>query len=277
MPGIKIVTDGACDLPQKLASERQISVVPLTVRFGHEEYAELSSQEFWDRVAIDPTMPETAAPSAGAFQRAFLDAADEGASGAICVNLSSKLSATYQAAVTAARAVADRIVVRVVDSLSASMGLGLMVMAAADLVQAGRTADDIALELNEIRDRTRLFAVMGSLDFLKRGGRIGGGQALLGSLLSIKPIVQLRDGLVEAESRQRTRRRAIEYLASKALSAGRLDRLAMASGAASDSDELKALLGSANCAHELVVTDLGPVIGSHAGPGTIGVTFQIAR
>jgi fatty acid kinase fatty acid binding subunit len=277
MPGISVVTDGACDLPPEMANERDISVVPLTIRFGSEEYRELSTEQFWARVASDQTMPETSAPSPGAFQRAFLDAADKRASGVICVNLSSKLSATYEAAVTAARTVADRIAVQVVDSLSASMGLGLMVMAAADLARAGRTLEDIASELSDMRERTRLFAVIGSLEFLKRGGRIGGAQAFFGSLLSIKPIVQLRGGVVEAESRQRSRRRALEYLASKALMAGRLERLAMASGSASDSDQLKVLLDSADCAHELVVSNLGPVIGAHAGPNTIGVSFQLAH
>jgi DegV family protein with EDD domain len=277
MSGIVVVTDSACDLTPTMASNMDIRMVPLTVRFGDEEYRELSAKEFWDRVATNPTMPETAAPSPGAFQRAFLDAADAGATGVVCVSLSSQLSATYQAAVTAARTVAGSIAVRVVDSLSASMGLGLMVMAAADLARAGRTLDEIAAELKDLRERTRLFAVIGSLDFLKRGGRIGGAQALFGSLLSVKPIIQVRDGAVEAESRQRTRRRAIEYLASKALNAGRLDRLAMASGAASDADQLEALLSSADCAHELVVSDLGPVIGAHAGPSTIGVSFQLAR
>jgi fatty acid kinase fatty acid binding subunit len=280
MSGIGVVTDSACDLTPELVDEHDVRVVPLTVRFGDKEFVdreELSTKEFWDRVMTDRTMPQTAAPSPGAFQRAFLDVAESGAAGVVCITLSSKLSATYQSASTAAADVSDRIPVRVVDSLSVSMGLGLMVMTAAQLVGEGHALEEIIGKLGEVRRRTRLFAVLGSLDFLKRGGRIGGSQAFLGSLLSIKPVLELRDGVVEAESRQRTRRRALEYLASKVLHAGRLERLAVASGAAFDADELATLVSGADCHRDLVVSHLGPVIGAHAGPDTIGVAFQIAN
>jgi fatty acid kinase fatty acid binding subunit len=280
MPGIYVVTDSACDLTPEMADERNVRVVPLTIRFGDEELIdrqELSTKEFWDRVITGPHMPETAAPSPGAFQQAFLDAAEAGADGVVCVNLSSGLSATYQSARTAAEAVAGQVPVRVVDSQSVTMGLGLMVITASERAAQGAGLDEIADELEELRGRTRVFGVVDSLDFLKRGGRIGGAQALLGSLLSIKPVIEVRNGVVEAESKQRTRSRAMEYLAGKALGAGRLDRLAVASGVAPDTDQLATRLAGADCAHDLVVSDLGPVIGAHAGPGTVGVCFQIAR
>jgi DegV family protein with EDD domain len=280
MPGIHVITDSACDLTPEMADERNVRVVPLTIRFGDEELVdrqELSTKEFWDRVVTGPLMPETAAPSPGAFQQAFLDAAEAGAAGVVCVNLSSGLSATYQSARTAADAVSDRVRVQVVDSQSVTMGLGLMVIAATERAEQGASLDEIVAELEDLRARTRVFGVVDSLDFLKRGGRIGGAQALLGSLLSIKPVIEVRNGIVEAESKQRTRSRALDYLASKALDAGRLERLAIASGVAPDADQLATKLAGADCAHDLVVSDLGPVIGAHAGPGTIGVCFQIAR
>jgi DegV family protein with EDD domain len=280
MPGIHVVTDSACDLTPEMADARNIRVVPLTIRFGDEELvdrSELSSKEFWDRVVTGPHMPETAAPSPGAFQEAFLDAAGAGAEGVLCVNLSSGLSATYQSARTAADSVSDRIAVRVIDSLSVTMGLGLMVITATERAAEGGGLEEIATELEELRTRTRVYGVVDSLDFLKRGGRIGGAQALLGSLLSIKPVIDVRQGVVEVESKQRTRSRALEYLASKAIGAGRLERLAMASGVAPDADELTTRLAAADCATDVVVSELGPVIGAHAGPGTIGVCFQIAR
>jgi len=280
MPGIHVVTDSACDLTPEMADRLNVRVVPLTIRFGDEELVdreELSSKEFWDRVVTGPHMPSTAAPAPGSFQRAFLAAAEAGADGVVCVNLSSRLSATYQSASTAAESVADTIPVRVVDSLSVTMGLGLLVMTATELAGAGVDLESIATELEELRGRTRVYGVVDSLDFLKRGGRIGGAQALVGSLLSIKPVIDVRDGVGEVESKQRTRTRALDYLASKAVEAGRLDRLAVASGLAPDTDELIARLARADCAQELVHTDLGPVIGAHAGPGTIGVCFQLAR
>jgi DegV family protein with EDD domain len=280
MPGIHVITDSACDLTPEMADERNVRVVPLTIRFGDEELVdrqELSTKEFWDRVVTGPHMPETAAPAPGAFQEAFLEAAAAGAEGVVCVNLSSGLSATYQSARTAADAVADRVPVRVVDSQSVTMGLGLMVIAATERVAQGAGLDEIVTELEDLATRTRVFGVVDSLDFLKRGGRIGGAQALVGSLLSIKPVIDVRNGVVEVESKQRTRSRALEYLASKAIGAGRLERLAMASGVAPDADELTTRLAAADCATDVVVSELGPVIGAHAGPGTIGVCFQIAR
>lgn len=277
MPDVKVVTDSACDLPVPMAEDRGVRVVPLSIRFGPEELTdrhELSTKEFWDRVTTGAVIPETAAPSPGAFQQAFLDAADEGASGVVCVTLSSGVSATYQAACTAAAGVADRVRVAVVDSLSMTMGLGFMVTSAVDQAAAGADVDAIEAELLAQRARTQVFGVIDSLEFLKRGGRIGGAQQLMGSLLSIKPVIEIRNGVVEVESRQRTRSRSLQYLAAKAVEAGPLERLAVANGAAADIDELLGALDKVAPAHELVVTELGPVIGAHGGPGTVGLCFE---
>jgi len=280
MPAVHVVTDSACDLTPELADRLGVHVVPLTIRFGDEELVdreELSSKEFWDRVLTGPHMPETAAPAPGAFQTAFLDAAAAGAAGVVCITLSSGLSATYQSARTAAETVADQVPVRVVDSLSVTMGLGLMAIAAAERAAEGAGLDAVADQIETLTARTHVYGVVDSLDFLRRGGRIGGAQALVGSMLSIKPVIDVRNGVVEVESKQRTRSRALDYLAGKALEAGRLERLAVASGVAPDIDEFVARLAGADSAHELVVSDLGPVIGAHAGPGTIGLCFQTAR
>jgi DegV family protein with EDD domain len=186
------------------------------------------------------------------------------------------VSATYQAARTAAEAVADRVRVSVTDSLSMTMGLGFLVLSALDLAEAGAGLEQIEAELASRRERTRVYGVIDSLEFLRRGGRIGGAAQLVGSLLSIKPVIEIRNGVVEVESRQRTRSRSLQYMAGKALDAGPLERLAVANGAAGDIDEVVDALRKAHPAHELVVTDLGPVIGAHGGPGTIGLCFQLA-
>jgi DegV family protein with EDD domain len=280
MANIKVVTDSACDLTPSMTESHDVRVVPLTIRFGSEELVdrdELSIKEFWDRVITGPHMPETAAPSPGAFRQAYIDAAETGADGVVCITLSSGLSATFQAATTAAADLPVPIPVTVVDSQSVTMGLGLLVLAASDMSRDGRSLEDIATEIESLRDRTHVYGVLGSLDFLKKGGRIGGAAHLMGSILSIKPVIEIRDGVVEAESKQRTRSRALQYVAGKALQAGPLDRLAVANGVAQDIDELLSLLDAAHPAHEMVVSDLGPVIGSHAGPGTVGVCFQVAR
>lgn len=280
MADIQVVTDSACDLSPDTTTERDIRVVPLSIRFGSEELVdreELSTKEFWDRVITGPVIPETAAPSPGAFQQVFEEARSEGHSGVLCVTLSSRLSATYQAASTAARAVEDRVAVRVIDSLTLTLGQGLIVLGAADLAGRGASLDEICDAVEDMKTRTRVYGVVESLDFLRQGGRIGGAAHLVGSLLSIKPVIEVREGVVEVESKQRTRQRSLQYLASKAVDAGPLERLGVANGAAKDIDEVLDILRKADTAQEVVVSDLGPVIGSHAGPGAIGVCFQRAR
>lgn len=279
MPAVAVVTDSACDLSPQMAEDRGVRVVPLTIRFDDEEFVdreELSTKEFWDRVTTGDVMPETAAPSPGAFQAAFTEAAESGAEAVCCINLSSGVSATYQSARTAAEHVSDRIRVSVIDSLSMTMGVGMLVVAAVDMAENGATLDQIEAEVLALRGRTRVYGVVDSLDFLKRGGRIGGAQALLGSMLSIKPVIDIRNGVVEVESKQRTRSRSLQYLANKALEAGPLERLAVANGVAPDIDEVLTILEKAQPRHELLVTELGPVIGAHGGPGTIGLCFQLA-
>jgi DegV family protein with EDD domain len=279
MGSIRVVTDSACDLSPTMADEHDVRVVPLTIRFGSEELVdrdELSGKEFWDRVITGPDMPATAAPSPGAFQQAFLEAREAGSSGVVCVMLSSGLSATYQSACTAADSVADRIAVRVVDTLSVTMGQGLLVLAAADLATTGAGLDDIANALEDMKGRTHMYGVVDSLDYLRRGGRIGGAAQLVGSLLSIKPVIHVVEGVVEVESKQRTRSRALAYLANKAIEAGPLEWLGATNGVAPDFDEVLEMLRNARPEHELVTGDLGPVVGSHAGPGSVGVSFIAA-
>jgi DegV family protein with EDD domain len=276
MASIQVVTDSACDLSPTTTEERNVRVVPLTIRFGSEELVdreELSGKEFWDRVITGPDMPATAAPSPGAFQQAFIEAHEAGSSGVVCVMLSSGLSATYQSACTAADAVADRIPVRVVDTLSVTMGQGLLVLAAQDMASNGAGLDDIEAALLDMLGRTHVYGVVDSLDYLRRGGRIGGAAQLVGSLLSIKPVIHVVDGVVEVESKQRTRSRALAYLANKAVEAGPLERLGATNGAAPDFDEVLDMLRKARSEHELVTGGLGPVVGSHAGPGSVGVCF----
>jgi DegV family protein with EDD domain len=279
MARIRVVTDSACDLSGSLAAERAITVVPLSIRFGSEEFVDgttLSTDDFWARCAASPVLPETSAPSPGAFQEAFETAAAEGYDGVLCINLSSGVSATHQSAVAAAKSVADRITVRTVDSRSMTMGLGLMALDLADLAATGATLDELVARAEHLIPRTQVFGVVDTLEHLEKGGRIGGARALLGSLLSIKPVVALVDGVVEEESKQRTRSRSLRYLAGKATDAPPLTRLAVCNGAAKDIDEFLAMVDGVPSEHPLEVVDLGPVVGTHTGPGTVGLCMVTA-
>ena len=274
MARIRVVTDSACDLSGELAAERGVTIVPLSIRFGTEEFVDgstLSTDEFWARCAASPVLPETSAPSPGAFQEAFLAAADDGYDGVLSLSLSSGVSATFQAAVAAANAVADRIPVRTVDSRQLTMGQGLIALDVADLAGLGATLDELAARAVQLIPRTSVFGVVDALEHLEKGGRIGGARALLGSLLSIKPVVTLVDGVVAEESKQRTRARSLRYLADKARDSAPLSRLAVCNGAATDLDSFLGMIDGVRSEHPPVVVDLGPVVGTHTGPGTIGV------
>jgi DegV family protein with EDD domain len=274
MARIRVVTDSACDLSAEMAEEHGLTIVPLSIRFGSEEFVDgstLSTDEFWARCKASSVLPETSAPSPGAFREAFMAAADDGYDGVVCINLSSEVSATYQAAVAAAKTVGDRIPVRTVDSRSLTMGLGLMVLDAAELASGGSSLDDLVERVTSLIPRTLVYGALDTLEHLEKGGRIGGARALLGSLLSIKPVVTLVDGRVEEESKQRTRARSLRYLADKAKEAPPISRLAVCDGAAADIDQMLGMLDGIPTDHPLVVTDLGPVVGTHTGPGTIGL------
>lgn len=275
---IRVVTDSSCDLPQGLVDALRIEIVPLTIRFGSEEFVdreELSTDEFWRRLETSKVLPETAAPSAGAFEQKFRDLVSRGATGIVCVNLSSHLSATMQSAQVAAAAVSKDVPVQVIDSRSASMGLGNLVLTAARRAADSDSLESIVAEVVDRRDRTKLFASLDTLEFLKRGGRIGNARALLGTVLSIKPIVELREGIVEESSKVRTRSKALKVLAQHAAE-GRIEHLAVLHGNAPDVDELLDLLAPVFPRDEIITGVVGPVIGTHVGPRVMGVTYQVA-
>ncbi|MGA3219844.1 MAG: DegV family protein [Acidimicrobiales bacterium] len=277
---VRIVTDSASDLPQEMADALGIVVVPLHVRFGADELVdrqELSVAEFWHRCAASSDLPETSAPSPGAFKSAFEALFADGAEGVVCVTLSSKLSATNEAASQAARAMAERPPVIVLDSFSVTMGQGLMAVAAAEAASDGAAIDRVVAVAESTRERLTVCGVIDTLESLRRGGRIGGAAAALGTLLSIKPVIEVREGVVEQESRQRTRAKSLSYLAQKVRSAGPLERLAVVNAQAPDFADFLGLVADVPSTQPRLVGEIGPVIGTHAGPGTIGVAWVRER
>jgi DegV family protein with EDD domain len=275
--GIRVVTDSACDLPVHLVDALGIEVVPLEIRFGDEEFVdqiELSTAEFWDRVEHFDGLPATAAPSPGAFEARFRDLIDRGATGIVCINLSSHLSGTMQSAQVAAAAVAQECPVQVIDSQSASMGQGNLCLTAARRAADGDSLESIVAEVVDRRDRTKLYATLDTLEHIRKSGRIGNARALLGSMLSIKPVIEIKEGVVEEVGRVRTRSKALRELANKARES-KLEHLAVLHGNAPDLDELLTLLDPIFPRDEIITGVVGPVIGTHAGPRVIGVSFQV--
>jgi DegV family protein with EDD domain len=276
---VRIVTDSSCDLPQAMADALGIRIVPLSVRFGDTEYIDrttITATEFWSKCAASATLPETAAPSPGSFEETYRSLAAEGATSIVVVALSSDLSATMQSAELAARAVAPGIDVRIVDSRNASMGLGLTVLACAELAKTGASADEVVARAQSVIPRTRVFAALDTLDNLKKGGRIGGAKAMLATVMSIKPLISITNGLVEEAGKQRTRSKALAHLVDILRNQEvPIERLAVLNAQCADIDAFIAMVKEVYTG-EIIVGDIGAVIGTHAGQGTIGIVFLLS-
>ena len=274
--GIRIVTDSSCDLPAEVVAKHNITVVPLTIRFGEEEFTTISPKDFWAKCAASPTLPETAAPSPGQFEAAFRQLKSEGATGILVINLSRGLSATIQSAELAARAVAGDINVHVFDSETVSLGTGLIVLDCAIKAAAGASLDELVARADDLAGRTKVFGVLDSLENLKKGGRIGGAKALLASALAIKPVIEVRDGKVEEGGKQRTRSKSLAFLKEVLNKNLPVESLAVLQA---DCDDIDAFIASIKDLYpgEIVVGDIGAVVGTHAGKGTIGIAFVTSK
>jgi DegV family protein with EDD domain len=278
MARIRVVTDSASDVPDDVAARLDIDVVSLTIRFGDEEFVdrvELTPEAFWAKCKTSKTLPETSAPSVGAFQAAYERAKADGCDGVLVLTLSSLLSATYQSANLAADTMKGLIEVRVVDTLNVSMGQGLVAIDCAELAATGATLADVAERANALLPKSGVVGTIDTLEHLIKGGRIGGAKALIGQVLSIKPLVELKGGVVAEAGRQRTRAKALAAVAAATATHAPLRRLALVHGACSEADvvALLALATEIKSEFPIIVGDIGPVVGTHAGPGIIALTF----
>ena len=273
---VKIVTDSAADITVEQADALDIRIVPLTIRFGDEEFVdvvELSPTQFYEKMAASSALPATAAPSPGAFEEAIRAAGADG-DAVVVITISGDLSATVQSAENAKRAIGDDIDVRIFDSKSITATLGLKVLAAAEAARDGRSADEIVAMLEDLRSRSRVYGALNTLDNLKKGGRIGGAQAMLGSMLSIKPIIDISDGSVHEAAKVRTRKKALVWLRDRIYAEPHIDQLALCSGNADDTEELLALIADRYPRDQVQLWTIGPVIGAHGGPGVIGFAWH---
>jgi DegV family protein with EDD domain len=279
MAGVRIVTDSACDLTREEADELGISIVPLTIRFGDEEFidvVDLSVADFYRRMADSADLPETAAPSPGAFETVFRALAAEGATGVVCINLSGELSATIESARNAARAVEGDIDVRVLDSRTLTAGLGTLVLEAAKAARNGASIVEVEAKVNGLIPRTRVYATLDTLDNLKKGGRIGAATHLLGSMLSFKPVINVSEGKVEEAGRARTRKKSLVWLRDKLYEEPSVEHLAVCDGDADDVDEFLDLIADRYPRDKLRTGRIGAVIGTHGGPRVVGICYLTA-
>jgi len=273
---VRVISDSSCDLPEEFVRRYGIEIVSLSIRFGDEEFidrVDLSPAQFWARCKASKALPATAAPSPGAFQAAYERAGADGCVGVLVLTLSAALSATHQAAVLAAEAVAGRVAVRVIDSKSASMALGLVVLDVAERAQGGATLDELAAHAGAALGKVGVIAMLDTLEHLVKGGRIGGARALIGQVLAIKPLIEISDGVVGEAGRQRTRAKALAAIAAVARSHTPLRRMAIVHGDSSELHALETLVADIPAEFPLIIADMGPTVGTHGGPGIIGVAW----
>jgi DegV family protein with EDD domain len=275
MASVRIITDSASDLPRSEADRLGIDVVSLTIRFGSEEFLDrdLTPEEFWSKCAQSPTLPETSAPSPGAFQEAFERAIADGCEGVVVVCLTSLLSATYSSATLASEVVKGRIPISIIDTRAVTMSEGLLCIELAEMAQAGKSMDEIVARGNELVPELGVIATIDTLEHLIKGGRLGGAKAFLGQILSIKPIVALREGVVAEAGKARTRSKALATLAQVAREAGPLRRISVIHSQCADTQTLIDLVSDIPTKFPLVIADMGSTVGTHGGPGIIGVAW----
>ena len=275
MPNVAIVTDSVADLPPQVAEELEITVVPLVVRFDTESYLDglgLSPDQFYEKLRNSKILPATSAPSPAAFADAYHRLAEK-TNEIVVISLTSRLSATYQAALDAAELMKKQCRVEVLDSQWAVMAQGFIAIAAARAAQSGASIDEVLGIARHTMRRVDMRAAFDTLEYLERGGRIGKAQAFLGSLLKVNPIIGLRDGEVYPVARERSRAKAVDHLYNFATGFGNVEGLAVEY--ATDLDEANRLVERFHSNYPQIpiyLSRASPVIGTHTGPGLIVVT-----
>jgi len=274
---VKIVTDSGADLPEELAKELGITVVPIYVRFGEEVYRDrvsISEDEFYERLTHDPVHPSTTQPGPQDFLEAYQKLSAD-ADGIVSIHISGKLSGTCNSALMARDMLEGGCPVEVVDSETLSMSVGLIAIAAAEMAKAGESMDKIVEAVKKAVPETYLFFLLDTLEYLKRGGRIGKAKALLGSILSVKPMLTIKDGELVPAGQARTRAKGIDKLFDFVENAGNIKDLAVVYNTTPDeAQNLAERLGSVFDKEKIRMARVGPGLGVHGGPGAILVSFR---
>ncbi|HSP10574.1 MAG TPA: DegV family protein [Candidatus Dormibacteraeota bacterium] len=271
--GVAIVTDSTADLPRELADRRSISVVPLTLHLEGRSLldgVDITPAEFYRLLPTSTVHPTTSQPSPGRFAEAYGRLLKDHAE-VVSIHISEKLSGTYASARQAAE-MTDRKRVRVIDSHVVSMSLGLVTLAATALASQGMDGASIQSRIEDMRDGVETFFSVATLEYLRRGGRIGRAGALMGSVLQVKPVLCIRDGQVTPLERVRTFERALNRIVELTRAVDRGDGVCIIVGHAdAEMDAERVARELETIAETLLIQPLGPVVGAHAGPGVVGV------
>ena len=267
---VKIVTDSVADLPSQVVKELGITVIPILVRWGEELYRDgidLTAEQFYERLKRSKIPPVTSVPSPGTFAEAYDKLAEE-TDEILAIIVTSRLSGTYNVALQSIGLMKRKCRVEVIDSKCATMAEGFVVMKAAKAAQAGASLDEVMEVTRKTIPRVDFLSTFDTLEYLKRGGRIGKAQAFLGSILKVNPLITLRDGVVEPAGRTRSRAKAIDRLCEFAMSYSHIEEMAIEEATTPDEAERIAERLSAKFPKERIYRSKpSPVIGAHTGPG----------
>lgn len=257
-----------------MAQELGITIVPLSINFGNESYidgTDLNADQFYDKLQASDSLPTTSQPSPDDFARAYRDLAIE-ADGIVSIHISKELSGTYNAALLGQHTVPGNCPIEIIDSLTASMGLGLVAIQAARAAQSGASLDDVVRTTHEAIKDTHFFGMVNTLEYLHKGGRISKAQVLLGTLLSIKPILYCGDGEIRPLGKERTRKKALNRLLEIVKGYGDIrDAAVLHSTTPDDAAEFMERIAPIVGREKIIESRVGPVIGTYLGPGAIGV------
>jgi len=274
---IKIVTDSAADLPSILTEELDITVVPVYLRFGEQVYrdrVDISEEEFYQRLLHDPVHPNTTQPSPQDFASVY-DKLSQEADGIISIHITSKLSGTYNSAVQGKKMVRNRCPIEIVDSQTITIAVGLIVIQASKMVKSGMSLQQIVNELGKIIPNVHLLILFDTLKYLVKGGRIGKAKGLVGSVLSVKPLLTVRDGELMPSGQVRTRSKGMDRLLDFVKNATEIQDLAILHS--TTPDEAQALVERTSPIfpkEHTILARLGPGLGVHGGPGILAVALR---
>jgi DegV family protein with EDD domain len=284
MPKVGLVTDSTCDIEPADLAALGVEMVPLTVHFGDEHFADwvdLRPEEFYPRLAAASSLPTTSQPSPAAFAETYAKLAEQGVEEIVVITLSAALSGTYESAMLASKDAPVN--VRVVDGRKASIGTGLIVLAALEARDAGKSAAEVEARAIEVAEASRLFFLLDTLEFLVKGGRAGKATGLAASLLNIKPVLEVNaDGIIEPFKKVRGRSQAIaalaQHVAEESKKLGKLRVALLHAALEGEAEELEAALKAAGADIEIVICSvIGAVIGTYTGPGAVAVAYYPER
>lgn len=274
MAPVRIVTDSTAFLEKEMLERYNITVVPLYVNFENEVILDgsISNASFFDKLKNAAKMPFTSQPSPGDFVKVFEKIIEDG-DDIVTLVISSGISGTYDSAINAAKLV-DTKRIAVVDTTLTSGALAMLVKEAAEAATQGKTKEDIVALIEDKKRRLRIFFIPDTLEYLKKGGRIGGAQALLGTLLKIKPVLYLNNGKVETYDKVRTMKKAMERIIDEIPAVKGPFTLTIIHGEAFDTaNKMKDMIVERFPEVEVIINEISPVIGTHAGPGVVGLCF----